>query len=41
VLLDEVPNEGVGAGRVVGGVGEGDDVLVLADGEAIDGAELI
>ena len=38
--LDDLGQEGVGAGGVVGRVGEGQDVLVLADGKALDGAEL-
>lgn len=37
--LDDLGQEGVGAGGVVGRVGEGQDVLVRADGEAFDGAE--
>jgi hypothetical protein len=37
--FDDFGQEGVGAGGVVGWVGEGQDVLVRADGEALDLAE--
>lgn len=40
VVLDEIAEPRIRAGCVVGGIGQRENVLVLADGEALDFAEL-
>ncbi len=36
IVLDKVLDEGIGAGGVVGRVGQGQDVFILANGEALN-----